>query len=156
MCRALWPAQVFFCTPAFWQNALYFAGSLQALGNGDRLKRLAVNPSTGQLNPIPTSQSAFTFNFPGATPSISSQGSSSGIVWAVDSSHSGPNVDIHPGPAVLFAYDATDLSKELWNSSQSSGKRDQAGGAVKFMVPTVANGKVYIGTRTELDVYGLR
>jgi hypothetical protein len=146
----------FFSTPAFWHNALYFAGSLQGAGNGDRLKRLAFNPTTGQFNSFPASQSAFTFNFPGATPSISSQGSSNGIVWAVDSSHSDPNVDFMPGPAVLFAYDATDLSKELWDSSQAANNRDQAGVAVKFMVPTVANGKVYIGTRTELDVFGLR
>jgi hypothetical protein len=145
----------FFCTPAFWQNALYFAGSLQGVGNGDHLNRLAFDPSKGLFNSSPASQSAFVFNFPGATPSISSRGSSNGIVWAVDSSHSDPNVDFQPGPAVLFAYDATDLSNELWNSSQASGNRDQAGGAVKFTVPTVANGKVYIGTRTELDVYGL-
>jgi hypothetical protein len=145
----------FFCTPAFWLDALYFAGSVHGIGHGDRLKRLAFDPSTGEFNPSPASQSSFTFNFPGATPSISSQGTSNGIVWAVDSSHSDPNVDFQPGPAVLFAYDASDLSKELWDSSQATGNRDQAGGAVKFMVPTVANGKVYIGTRTELDVYGL-
>ena len=145
----------FFCTPAFWQNALYFAGSLQGAGNGDHLNRLAFDPSKGTFNGSPSSQSAFLFNFPGATPAISSQGSSNGIVWTVDSSHSDPNMDFQPGPAILFAHDATDLSNELWNSSQASGNRDQAGGAVKFMVPTVANGKVYIGTRTELDVYGL-
>ena len=144
-----------FCTPAFWQGALYFAGSLQGAGNGDKLKRFVLNVATGQFDPSPASQSSFTFNFPGATPSISSQGTSQGVVWAVDSSHSDPTVDFQPGPAVLHAYDATDLSKELWNSSQASGNRDQAGGAVKFMVPTVANGKVYINTRTELDVYGL-
>jgi hypothetical protein len=145
----------FFCTPAFWQNALYFAGSVQGAHNGDQLKRLLFNPSSGQFNPSPVSQSAFTFNFPGATPSISSQGSLNGIVWAIDASHSNPNLPFQAGPAVLFAYDATDLSKKLWDSSQAGGNRDQAGGAVKFMVPTVANGKVYISTRTELDVYGL-
>ena len=143
----------FFSTPAFWQNALYFAGSLQ--WHGDKLKRLLFDPSSGQFNPSPVSQSAFIFNFPGATPSISSQGSLNGIVWAIDSSHTGNSVPFQPGPAVLFAYDATNLAKELWDSSQAGGNRDKAGGAVKFMVPRVANGKVYIGTRTELDVYGL-
>src|SRR5215471_6494191 len=145
----------FFCTPAFWQNALYFAGSFQGAHNGDKLKRLLFDPSSGQFHRSPVSQSTFIFNFPGATPSISSQGSLNGIVWAIDSSHTGNSIPFQPGPAVLFAYDATDLAKELWDSTQAAGKRDQAGGAVKFMVPTVANGKVYIGTRTELDVYGL-
>jgi hypothetical protein len=107
------------------------------------------------------------FGFPGATPSVSSNGTSNGIVWAIDASNYGTNDNgvAAAGPAILHAYSATNLGTELWNSSQGLG--NTAGFAVKFTVPTVANGKVYIGTRGndntngsgtvfgELDVYGL-
>ena len=86
---------------------------------------------------------------------VSSSGSSSGIVWAVDASGFGVPSPYGTTPAVLYAFNATNLGAELWDSSQATGGRDQAGNAVKFTVPTVANGKVYIGSRTELDVYGL-
>ncbi len=136
-------------TPAFWQNRLYYGGT------GDKLTAFDFNPSTGRFNTSPSSQSGTTYQFPGSTPSVSSQGTSGGLVWAVDASQYGVPSSFGLGPAVLHAYDATNLGNELWNSSQAAGNRDQAGDAVKFTVPTVANGKVYIGTRSEIEVYGL-
>jgi chitodextrinase len=152
-----------FATPVFWHNNLYVAGV------GGSLTAFSFNPATGQFNPAPTSQSPTAYGFPGATPSVSSNGSTNGIVWAIDSSNYCTLQSRGCGPAVLHAYDATSLATELWNSSQRAG--DVAGIAVKFTVPTVANGKTYIGTRGndcgptcavptpaitgELDVYGL-
>ena len=151
-------------TPAFWQNSLYYAGA------GSPMTMFNFDPSTGQFNLTPSSHSSNSFNFPTATPSISSQGGSNGIVWATDASlygyasgnaAGGINCYVAPppaactGPAILHAYSATNLATEYWNSTQAPGNRDQAGNAVKFVPPTVANGKVYVSTRTEIDVYGL-
>jgi hypothetical protein len=136
-------------TPAFWQNGLYTAGA------GDNLKLFSFTPgSPGMFSPNPSSQSSEIFNFPDATPSISSQGTSNGIVWAIDASQYGQPAP-GPGPAILHAYDATNLASEIWNTTMAANNRDQAGNAVKFVPPTIANGKVYLSTRTEIDVYGL-
>lgn len=157
-CCGLWG------TPAFWQNGLYVADAY------DNMRVFAFDTNTGLFNTASSSQSANVFNFPDATPSISSQGASNGIVWAIDSAlygYASPNAAggvncyvvpvpaVCTGPATLHAYDATNLATELWNSSQAASNRDQAGNAVKFAPPTIANGKVYVSTRTEIDVYGL-
>ena len=151
-------------TPAFWNNGFYYVGAW------DFLKVFAFDPSTGLFNPTPASQSSNVFPFPDATPSISSLGVSNGIAWAIDASlygyasqsaAGGINCYVAPppsactGPAILHAYDATNLATEYWNSAQAGSNRDKAGNAVKFVPPTIANGKVYLGTRTEVDVYGL-
>jgi hypothetical protein len=153
----------FWGTPAFWQNNLYFAGAF------DALKQFSFDPTTG-FNPTAASQSLQNFGFPDVSPSVSSQGGSNGIIWAIDAglygyaspnAAGGVNCYVSPvpaactGPAILHAYDATNLSTEYWNSTQAANNRDQAGSAVKFVPPTVANGKVYVSTRTEIDVYGL-
>jgi hypothetical protein len=135
-------------TPAFWQNGLYFAGA------GDNLKQFTFNPSAQQFTSVAASQSTQFFNYPGASPSVSSQGASNGIVWAIEASQYGPPAP-GAGPAVLHAYDAGNLMIEYWNGSMAADNRDQAGVAVKFVPPTIANGKVYVSTRTEVDVYGL-
>lgn len=137
-----------FGTPAFWNNGLYVGGL------SDQLLVYTFNSSTGKFETSPSSQTSNTFSFPGVTPSISSQGTSNGIVWALDTSQYGVPKN-SGGPAVLHAYDATDLATELWNSTQAANNRDRAGNAVKFAVPTVANGKVYVGTRSTVDVYGV-
>jgi hypothetical protein len=96
------------------------------------------------LSMTPASQTSAQFGWSGATVSVSSNGSSAGIVWALDG-----------GQGVLYAYDATNLATELYDTTQASAMRDAPGNPVKFAVPTVANGHVFVGTQTELDVYGL-
>jgi hypothetical protein len=156
-----------YATAAFWNNSLYIAAATDG-GSGGPLKHYSFNTTTEQF--AATSQTSLVYNFPGPTPSLSSNGSAQGIVWALDNSkYCTPGNNSGCGSAVLHAYDATSLATELWNSTQAAGNRDQAGNAVKFTVPTVANGRVYIGTRGnnvggtgssttvpgELDVYGL-
>ena len=131
-------------SPAWWSNHIYFGGS------GDTLKAFALNPVKGLIAPVPTSQTAKVFNYPGTTPSVSANQTSNAILWALDNAmFKAPN-----GNAVLYAYDATNLANELYDSSQNL-LRDNPGLAVKFTVPTVANGKVYVGTRNRVSVYGL-
>ncbi len=123
-----------YSSPAWFNNTLYYGPS------GAQLKAYAYSGGSFGSAASATSHS---FGFPGTTPSISANGSSNGIVWAVDSSNS-----------VLYAYDATNLATELYDSTQA-GSRDSFGSAVQFPTPTVANGKVYVGTSTGVAVFGL-
>ncbi len=109
--------------------------------------------SRGLLSSAPTARTANSFAFPGTTPMISVNGSSNGIVWALDVARYIGNNNPNPGPAVLHAYNASNL-QEFYNSTQA-GTRDQAGVAIKFTAPTISNGRVYVGTANQLDVYGL-
>ena len=131
--------------PAYWNSTVYFWGSNDVLR--------AYTLSNGLLGG-PSSSSTNSFGFPGATPSISANGNTNGIVWVIDSTQFG-NPGPGPGPAVVRAYDAMNVAKELWNSSQAPNNRDTAGNAVKFTVPTISNGKVYAPTSIQVDVYGL-
>jgi hypothetical protein len=130
--------------PAWWNNWVYFGGS------GDALRVFAFDPGSGMLATSSTSHSGTIFGFPGATPSISANGTKNAIVWALQT-----DAYSSAGPAILHAYDALDLSKELYNSAQK-GSRDRLTAATKFTVPTIANGKVYVCSRKELTVFGLR
>src|SRR6267378_2381567 len=134
-----------FSTPAFWEGKLY------VVAIGDVLKQYTV--ANGALSALPARQASDVFGFPGATPAISSNGAANGIVWVLDTSNNGtPNGSGSSGPAILYAYDATNLSKLYSSLTSGTGA---AGNAVKFTVPTVANGKVYVGTQTDLSVFGL-
>ena len=132
-----------FSTPAFWEGKLYVVASR------DVLKQYTV--VNGSLSLLPALQAGDVFGFPGATPAISSNGAANGIVWALDTSNNGTHGSVS-GPAILFAYDATNLNKLYSSPTSGAGA---AGNAVKFTVPTVANGKVYVGTQDELSVFGL-
>jgi hypothetical protein len=101
-----------------------------------------------------TSKGTTVFKTHGATPSLSSNGAANGIIWEIDNSNYSYSLGVPQGPSILYAYDATNLATELYDSSQNS-TRDTAGQARKFTVPTIANGKVFVPTSTELDIYGL-
>jgi hypothetical protein len=123
-------------TPAYWNNSLYF-GPLDS-----SLRRLALG--SGGFSSTAASQTSFTFPYPGTPAVISANGSTNGIVWATK--HSG-------GAAVIYAFDANDLSKMLWASSNTS--RDTADNSVRFSVPMIVNGRMYMAGKSALVIYGL-
>ncbi|WP_250536246.1 PQQ-binding-like beta-propeller repeat protein [Caballeronia sp. AZ10_KS36] len=125
-----------FGMPAYFNRTVYF-GAI-----GDSIKAFAITDA--RLSSTPASRTPTSFGAPGATPSVSANGAANGIVWAAE------NGTI----AALHAYDASNLARELYNSRQA-GSRDQFGQGNKFITPTIANGKVYVGTRSGVGVFGL-
>ena len=132
-------ANPLFSAPVYFNGSIYFADV------GGTLKQYALGAA--RLPPAPSSQSSTTYAFPGASPSISGNGSSSAIVWAVES-YTG-------GPAVLHAYNPANLAIEYYNSNQAANNRDAFGTGNKFVTPVVANGKVFVGTPNSVAVFGL-
>ena len=131
-------------SPTWWNNNVYVSG------NGGPIKAFSFDPSTALLSTKPTSKSGSGYPYPGTTVSISANQTSNGIVWALNNANWG-TVD---GPARLDAYDATNLETRLYTSSDHL-TRDNPGPPIKFTVPTIANGKVYVTTQDGLAVYGL-
>ena len=124
-------------TPAYFQGTVYYGdvgGTLKAFGIQQAL-----------LGKTPTSQTSISFAYPGTAPAVSAYGSTNGIVWAVQNSN----------PAALHAFAAGNLATELYNSNQAANGRDNFGAGNKFMTPSIANGKVYVGTPTGVAVFGL-
>jgi Domain of unknown function (DUF4214) len=126
-----------FGTPAYFNGEVYIGGV------GNVLQAFSL--TNGLLSTSAVSASSEAFGYPGTTPSVSANGSADGIVWAVEKNST----------AILHAYDANNLGNELYNSGQAINGRDALDAAVKFEVPTIANGHVYVGTQTGLTVFGL-
>ena len=151
---------VIFTEGAFWNDRFYVAGA------GEPLEAYRLDPLTARLDYQGAASDPRAFGYPGGTPAISAMGAANGIVWVLDIRRFCTPGAQGCGPAVLRAYDALTL-RELWSSPLSGA--NAAGNAVKFTVPTIANGRVYVGTRGnntggeygsssvsgELDVYGL-
>jgi Immunoglobulin I-set domain len=121
----------------------YFNGTVYYGATGDVIKAFPMVKA--MLATTPSSQSVHSFTYPGATPTISANGSSNGIVWVVENS----------SPAVLHAYDASNLASELYNSNQAPNGQDSFSNN-KYITPLVANGRVYVGTSKSVAVFGLR
>lgn len=125
-------------SPAYWNQGVYYSGVNDFVG--------VYSVTAGLLSTVPVTMSPTTYRL-GCNPSISANGTTNGILWAVD-------VVAPKVVGVLHAYDATNLTKELYNTTQNSS-RDSLGVAVKFVPPTIAHGRVYLGTANALVVYGL-
>jgi hypothetical protein len=140
-----------FSTPVYWNENIYYHD------NRDVLKAYSWNPNNSTPLAGPTSEGSVIYTAHGATASLSANGNNNAIVWDTDNSaYTSCGCDpASSGPLVLHAYDATNLANQLYNSSQAASGRDTAGLALKFTVPTIANGKVFVPTATELDIYGL-
>ncbi|MFZ0311942.1 MAG: pyrrolo-quinoline quinone [Candidatus Korobacteraceae bacterium] len=125
-----------------WSSPAYFNNTVYYCDTGETMKAFPI--SNAMLATTPSSQTGNTFIYPGAIPTVSANQTSNAIVWAVANTN----------PAILYAFDATNLSSQLYNSNQA-GTRDQFGPGNKFITPVIANGKVFVGTQTGVAVFGL-
>jgi outer membrane protein assembly factor BamB len=125
--------------PVYFNGVVYFSPVADALQ--------AFRLTSGLLSTAPVSRSTQIFSYPGGSLTVSANGASNGILWAVQRNGAS-------APAVLRAYDASNLGNELYNSSES-GARDALDPGPRFTAPLVANGKVFVGATTQLTVFGL-
>jgi hypothetical protein len=125
-----------FAKPSYFNGTVYYGAV------SDSIKAFPI--ASAKLATAPSSKTANQFPYPGATPAISANGTSNSVLWAVENA----------APAVLHAYDATNLATELYNSNQAAGGRDQFAGN-KFITAMIANGKVFVGTPNSVAVFGL-
>ncbi len=135
-------------TPAYWNGYIYFGSGVSP--SKDSIRAFSIR--NGMLSHPAASQTPAVYSLTRNTVSVSANGNKNGIVWAVQTD--AYYATKAPGPAILHAYDARNLGRELYNSNQRLA-RDNPGPASKFTVPTIANGKVFVGTANQLSVYGL-
>lgn len=125
-----------FSMPAYFNNTVYYGAV------GDTLKAFPI--TNAMLATTASAESTTNFAYPGTTPAVSANGTTNGIVWAVQNS----------SPAVLHAYNPATL-QELYNSNQAANGRDQFGAGNKFITPLIVNGKVFVGTPSGVAEFGL-
>ncbi len=127
--------------------AAYFNGTVYYGSINSKLQAFTLQSGAqaGKLGTTPSSQTSISFTYPGTTPGISANGTQNGLVWAAENT----------SPAVLHAYDATNLAVELYNSNQAANGRDHFGNGNKFITPMIVNGKVFVGTPNGVAVFGL-
>ena len=135
--------------PAYWNGNIYWAGQ------NDALNAFSFNVGTGAISTAPTSISPQVFGYPAPMPSISANGTSNGILWALEADTYGATCKNGSNCQTLYAYDATNLANVLYSSNQAPNFRDVPGSAVKFATPTITNGKVYVGSQYAVSAYGM-
>ena len=125
-----------------WGVPAYFNSTVYYCDQGGTLKSFSITSGKLATTPVHTGAS---FTYPGVLPSVSANGTSNGIVWAIENT----------GTAVLHAFAANDLTQELYNSNQASNSRDHFGSGNKFITPMIADGKVFAATTNSVAVFGL-
>ena len=136
-----------------FKAAVYWNGHLFYSADADNIKSFAI--SNGVIMSSPTSQSSFVANYPGATLQVSANGTTNGILWAIQRIDTDPSGNGTKANGVLHAFNATDLTSELYNSNQAAGGRDTLDFVAKWSAPLIANGKVYVASETRLTAFGL-
>ena len=136
-----YPVAGLWSTPTYWNGRVYF------WGNGDNQKSFSF--TNGKLSTSPTQTGSVFLNYPGSNTTISSNGATNGIAWTVETSNSN-----NGALAIMRAFDATNITTQLYSTNTNS-TQDNPGVATKYLIPTVMNGKVYLGAADRLNVYGL-
>jgi len=143
MSNNIWQELIGVLGGGVWSTPAYFNSRIFYGPQGGSLRAFSVTHAL--LSAAPTSQTSTRFTYPGTFPVVSANGSANAIVWAYENT----------SPAVLHAYAATNLAAELYNSNQASNGRDHFGAGNKYIVPVVADGRVFVATTNSVAIFGL-